>query len=197
MSKYSYNKHIFAMKIHMPVKAEAKSRQVRSYSTCHKHKFYFHLLSEWFLRWASVYLYLPWLSQEDSSKMTRSQRIITFCFACSLHFQLEPLSWTVTWSCVFSTRWLQLQALQAECYKINLFGTYFGVYRQKVLSVSSVFIRLRYRRQPYHKVLLQTCIFTCFAGQQNETVLRILYRWLSYTSGFYELLSHQMLVMIC
>lgn len=92
MSKYSYNKHIFAMKIHMPVKVEAKSRQVRSYSTCHKHKFYFDLLSEWFLRWASVYLYLPWLSQEGSSKMTRSQRIITFCFACSLHFQLEPLS---------------------------------------------------------------------------------------------------------
>lgn len=67
-------------------------------------------------------------------------------------------------------------SLQAECYKINLFSTYFGVYRQIVLSVSSVFIRLRYRRQPYHKVLLQTCIFTCFAGQQNETVLSILYR---------------------
>lgn len=98
---------------------------------------------------------------------------------------------------VLSTRWFQLQALQVACYKINVFSTYFGVYHQKVLSASSVFIRLRYRRQPYHKVLLQTCIFTCFAGQQNETVLRILYRGRSYTSGFYQLLSHQMLLTIC
>lgn len=89
------------------------------------------------------------------------------------------------------TSWM----LQNKC-------TCFGIYHEKGLSASRVLIKLRYKRQPYQIIEKYSSItkYTfshLFCWPPTIWKTGLLYRWVSYIPCFYQLLSHQMLVMIC
>lgn len=116
-------------------------------SMCRKRNFHFHLLNKLFLIWAiRASLYLTF-HRKAAAKWPDSKDLLPFSLPvpCSSNWNHYPELLHVLWN-----RCLQLKDLQAEWYKINLFSTYFGIHHQKVLSATSVFIKLRYGRQPYH-----------------------------------------------